>query len=543
MPSIVPPHEPTPALDNSESVTTAFSNTPPEKQTKLASWIDCGPSFWTALLLVTFLKTLAGCNLGLIFDECTYWNWSLHPQACYYDHPPLTAWLIDSGHALFGHTTLAVRFWALVSGVLLALAGRLLAKDMFGEAAGNRAGIFLLLAPIFAGNSLLMTPDTYLAPAWAFALFFAWKGSCHKASIIWWLAAGAAIGVGMLSKYTMVLFYPSLALFWLISPGKRARIALGSSMAAIVSFILFFPVFWWNRLHNWISFERQFNHGFQNEHHSLINFQNLSDYTAFLIVLVSPLLGLSCFRSAATRLSDERYRYLALFFWCVVLFFGLSAAKAHIEANWPMAAFITGLIMVAGDWERYCSIWRKSTIALLLIVDIAALGAAAWLSLPKYCPLAVTNLSFNPSFIKGFPGSEKVSDATRQGFADFQSRVEEFLGPAEVADAVTREFRNSNADFLCLSTIQLTGVLSFYSPELEPLLWLPDHGRVRLPWINDYSWAGKNALIVEWPRPGPYYGGLFSSLTPKPKIEVPQIRSPILISFGHSYDPTKVQNR
>ena len=507
------------------------------------TWIAETRWFWIVAILTTAWKLLTGWKLGLIFDECTYWNWSLHPQACYYDHPPLTAWLIASGHSLLGHNPLAVRLWAIISGIFLAIAGRLLGREMFGPAAGNRAGIFLLLAPIFAGNALLMTPDTLLATAWAFAVLFAWKGSRPNGLMTWWLAAGAAAGVGMLSKYTMVLFYGTLGLLWLLSPGKRGRLFLGMTMASIVSFLFFLPVFWWNSEHHWISFARQLNHGFQNEHHSVINFQNLSDYTAFLIVLTSPLLGIFCFWTGATRLHDERFRFLSLFFWFVVIFFGISGAIAHVEANWPMVAFVTGLVMVAGDWERYSKGWKTAAIIILLVADGGAIVGSAWLSLPKYCPFAITNLSLDTSFIKGFPGSEKAAEAAKKGFGDFQSRIEEFLGPAAVADAVSKKFTESKADFLCISTIQLTGVLSYYAPELEQFLWLPDQGRVRLPWIHDDVWKGKTALTVEWPRSGPDYHHLFSRLTQEPNITVSQIKSPILISIGQNYDPSKVHTR
>jgi len=506
-------------------------------------WINSNQGFWGLLVAVTLWKVFAGATLGLIFDECYYWEWSLHPQACYFDHPPLTAWLIASGHALLGHCTLAVRIWAIFGGVLLSIAGRLLGRDLFGQAAGNRAGIFLLLAPIFAGNALLMTPDTFLIPSWAFAILFAWKGSRPGAPMAWWIATGAAAGVGMLSKYTMVLFYVALGLFWLASPRNRGRLFAGGIIAGIVSLILFLPVLWWNHHHNWVSFTHQLNHGFRNEHHSLINFQNLADYSAFLVVLVSPVLGLLCFRAAATRLSDERFRYLAVFFWTVVLFFGFSAAKAHIEANWPMAAFVTALIMVAGDWERFGVPWRKAAIIILLIADVGALVGVSYLLLPKTSPLAVQNLSIETSFIKAFPGADQLAAAAQKGIGDFQSRIEEFLGPQAVAEAVSENFKKSGADFLCLSSYQFTGVMSFYAQELEPLLWLPDHGRVRFPWINDLLWKGKTAYVAEWPRRGPQYANLFDSLTPGQNIQIPHIRNPVWISIGHSYKPEMVQNR
>lgn len=506
-------------------------------------WLNKSQFFWGLLVGITAWKVVAGAALGLLFDECYYWEWSLHPQACYFDHPPLTAWLIASAHAMLGHCALAVRIWAIGSGILLSLAGRELAREMFGQAAGNRAGIFLLLAPIFAGNALLMTPDTFLIPSWAFAILFAWKGSRPTTPMSWWLATGAATGIGMLSKYTMVLFYAALGILWLASPGNRGRLFQGGVMAGAISLIFFLPVLWWNHHHDWVSFSHQLNHGFRNEHRTLINFQNLADYSAFLVVLVSPGLGFLCFRAAATRLRDERFLYLAIFFWTVVLFFGFSAAKAHIEANWPMAAFVTGLIMVAGDWEHYSVVWRRVAIIILLVADVGALLGVSYLLLPRNSPIAVQNLTIDTSYIKGFPGSDQLAAAAQKGIGDFQSRIEEFLGPQAVADAVRKDFKRSGADFLCLSSYQFIGVMSFYAPELEPFLWLPDHGRVRFPWINDTLWKGKTAYVAEWPRRGPLYTNLFDSLIPGQNLLVPHIKSPVWISLGHSYNPGMVRNR
>ena len=511
------------------------------------SWINKTEWFWGLLLLVTLWKVFAASKMGLIFDECYYWEWSLHPQAGYYDHPPLTGWLIASGRSLFGHSPLAVRFWAIVSGVILALTGRLLAFQMFGKETGNRAGIFLLLAPIFAGNSLLMTPDTFLMPAWALAVFFAWKGSRERAAFTWWFAAGAAAGLGLLSKYTMVLYYCALGVLWLSTPERRGRLFLGITAAALVSLVFFLPVIWWNSQHEWVSFQNQMRHGFYNEHHSLVNFNNLTDYTAFLIILVSPILGLFCFRSAATRLLDERYRFLAIFYWTVVLFFAFSAAKAHIEANWPMAAFVTGLILVAADWERYSKTWRNAALIILLIADGGAVLGVGYLCFPKDSPLAIQNLSFNKDFLKKclgpIPQSNQIAASAEQKFIELQTRLEEFLGPQRVALAVADEFKKSGADFLCLSSYQFAGVIAFYAPELEPVMWLPYLGRYRFPWIEDTVWKGKTALTAEWPHNGPDYSVLFSDYSKPRYLELPGINRPIVLCTGKNYMPERVNFR
>lgn len=502
--------------------------------------IDRSSSFWGLLLVVLIWKLFAGAQLGLIFDECYYWVWSLHLQACYFDHPPLVAWVIAAGHALLGHNTMAVRLGAILSGPLLAIAGRQLGKEMFGHAAGNRAGIFLTLAPIFAGNSFLTTPDTMLIPAWAFAMLFAWRGSRPGSPMAWWLASGASAGVGMLSKYTMVLFFAGLGFLWLVSPGKRRRLFLGGVMAGIVALIIFLPVIWWNSRHGWVSFAHQLNHGFHNEHRHLINFQNLADYAVFLVVLVSPVLGLLCFRTATSRMGDDHFRFLGCFFWPVVAFFGFSAAKAHIEANWPMAAFVSGLLMVAGDWERYGKAWRKAALFVLLIADLGAVIGISILLFPGAVTLPLRNSTPDMAFLVKITGSERIASSASRAVAELQARLSEILGPREVALKVAQSFRESGADFICTDTYQTYGVLVYHAPELEPYLTLPIRGRSRFPWSEDAKWKGATALVAEWPRSGCDFGWLFTTPSKPRKIFLPGITKPLTLSLHKGYDPSRI---
>jgi hypothetical protein len=510
------------------------------KQAGFAGLMDRDRWFWGILSAVTLWKLLIGAGLGLIFDECYYWVWALHPQACYFDHPPLVAWSIAAGRMLLGHTELAVRAGAIISGIILALSGRTLAKEMFGSDAGNRAGIFLTLAPVFAGNAFLMTPDTWLAPSWSLALLFAWRGSRASGAMLWWLPCGAAAGIGLLSKYTMILFFAGLGLFWILSPGGRTRILGGGIIAGITALAFFSPVIWWNSTHDWASFGHQIHHGFHNEQSVLLHFDFLANYALFLVVLVSPVLGLLCFRSAV-RIAEERFRFLASFFWGVVAFFGYSALKAHIEANWPMMAFVSGLILVAGDWNRYSPAWRKASLIILLVADLAAVMALSLLLLIGK-PL-LSGLSTPPDFswMSRMTGSTLLATQAQRSLTDLQAKLSEIIGPHDVAQRVQKEFLDSGADFLCADTYQTFGVLTFYAPGLEPVLWLPDRGRKRFPWIKETLWDGKNALVAEWPRVGCDYVPLFTRSRWKKKVILPGITRPLTLTFNEEYDPKRVK--
>jgi hypothetical protein len=358
--------------------------------------------------------------------------------------------------------------------------------------------------------------------------------------MLWWLPCGAAAGVGLLSKYTMILFFGGLGLVWILSPGKRVRILIGSILAGITAIAFFSPVIWWNSTHQWASFGHQIHHGFHNEQSVRLHIDFLANYALFLIVLVSPVLGLLCFRSAFS-MNDERARFLGAFFWVVVAFFGYAAVKAHVEANWPMMAFVSILILVAGDWNRYSPAWRKASLIVLLIADLAAVIALTLLLLVGKPLLSHLAHSTEMTWVGTATGSTTLASEAQQSLADLQAKLSEIIGPRDVAQRIAVEFKSSGADFLCADTYQTFGVLSFYAPELEPYLWLPDRGRKRFPWIQEPMWDGKNALVSEWPRAGCDYVPLFTRSRWKKKVIVPGIMRPLTLTFNEGYDPKRVK--
>jgi 4-amino-4-deoxy-L-arabinose transferase-like glycosyltransferase len=197
---------------------------------------DRAAAFWIILLSSTLWKVILAGKLDICYDEGHYFFWSLFPQLSYFDHPPLTAWAMALIHPVFGDSIWTVRFWPLLVGVLFPLAGRQMGRQIFDDAVGNRAGIFLTLCPVFFGNGFLMTPDTFMAMFWALALWATWQ-ALRQASFRfrWWLAAGMLVGMGLLSKYTMVLYFLGLGALLLLMPGKRKNVFWGALLSGTSS--------------------------------------------------------------------------------------------------------------------------------------------------------------------------------------------------------------------------------------------------------------------------------------------------------------------
>ncbi len=473
--------------------------------------LDKARTFWVLLIGSTLWKVFLAGNLDIIQDEGYYYYWALFPQLSYFDHPPLTAWAMALVRQLFGDTIWSVRFWPLAAGFVFPIVGRALAREIFSDETANRAGNLLILCPVFAGNGLLMTPDTLFALFWSLALLATCRAlqETQRANR-WWLLAGLWAGLGFLSKYNMVLYFIGLAILFFALPGKRSNILAGGLLCGIITLIVSSPVLIWNFQHDWLSFRFQLQQGFSAD--DIRPWVTFPEYLGALLLLATPVLGgLAFWSSTRSLVSREAGRkFLAVFFWAVVAFFGYAAIKSRVEANWPMLAFFSGIILVAADWSGYGKNLRRVTVGLLATVILAGF---IYLSIPKDVPLSIGGHSLDIG------------------------RVEEFYGAQDVAAAVLKKSKEIQVDFICIDRHARFGAIAFYAPELRPKLWQPKQGARRFPWIDDRQWKGKTALLVSnKPRAWPW----FQTVEPIGKIEIPfkqHMKRTIYFNLGIGYQP------
>ena len=80
----------------------------------------------TLIAALTALRVIYASVIDLRTDEAYYWTWSKESVLSFLDHPPMIAWFIRFGTAIFGDTNLGVRF----AGILAMLATQLLLADI-----------------------------------------------------------------------------------------------------------------------------------------------------------------------------------------------------------------------------------------------------------------------------------------------------------------------------------------------------------------------------------------------------------------------------
>ncbi|HKJ93869.1 MAG TPA: glycosyltransferase family 39 protein [Longimicrobiales bacterium] len=341
------------------------------------------PRLWqwaVALAVATAaLRLLLGALLPPFPDETYYWEWSRHLAWSYFDHPPLIAWLIRGGTQLLGTHVLGIRLLSILAGLVTVLAGIATARRMAGDAAALRASAIIACVPLAAAGLVLATPDLPLMAATALALYAVVRAvQDPRRALLWWLAAGAATGLGLLGKYTAVLIPLGVLAGLLWDPRLRGQLRRpGPYLAALAALALFLPVVAWNAHHDWASFAFQLNHGLGrprgnplSREGDLIGGQlGLGSPILFVLMWIAVIRGLrhappglatgDAARTGSTgdpgprgARNDAAHSVLAA---TAVVFFGffmLSALRRPVEPNWPAPFYVPGTVLLAIEAGR-----------------------------------------------------------------------------------------------------------------------------------------------------------------------------------------------
>ena len=348
------------------------------------------PSRWRRDLLllalgVTALRLAAAAGIHLTEDEAYYRLWAQHPQFGYLDHPPMIAWWIRAGEAVFGDTPLGIRLVpVLASGLTSWLIGDLTARLGATGRTAVRAALWYNATLTVCLGGMLAIPDAPASLFWALTLW-ALAHFWERGRAVWWLAAGAAAGLAVLSKYSGLFLAPGVLLWLLLIPGGRAELRKpGPWEAALLAAFIFAPNVVWNSEHGWITFAKQFGrvapHGFTAGH--------VVEFIGDQILLFTPLMTVYAalgVRQAWRQRAQAGAAHLMLPAATAAPFAAyllIHSLHDRVQAHWPAPLFGALAICAAVAAERFGAtraqrLLRGLTPAVGLAVAAAAFVIAA----------------------------------------------------------------------------------------------------------------------------------------------------------------------
>jgi hypothetical protein len=206
-------------------------------------------------LAVTAFHLLTNGQYGFHRDELDILMNAQNLAWGYVAYPPLPPFLARISYEVFGFSLVGMRlFPALAQGMVAWLVGGM-GRDLGGSRwAQLLAAAGAVIAPIALTAGMLIQYMSFDYLWWVLLAFFVVRllktGNAH-----WWLGAGAAIGLGMLTKYTIAFFVAGLAAGILLTSARRYLASPWLWAGAGVALLLFLPNLLWQMQNDFISLE------------------------------------------------------------------------------------------------------------------------------------------------------------------------------------------------------------------------------------------------------------------------------------------------
>src|ERR1700704_5020950 len=424
------------------------------------------------IAVLTALRVIYASVIDLRTDEAYYWTWSKENVLSFLDHPPMIAWFIRFGTAIFGDTNLGVRF----AGVLAMLVTQLLLADIVRRVTHDvRAVVLAVLMPEAAlYYGLLMakvSPDVALIP-FAVAMVWALIRLNESGDARWWLAAGVFAGLALLSKFTAVMLIPAVLAFMLVPDWRRRWLCSPYPwLAALIAVVLFLPVLTWNAGHDWASFRFQFVRATATHEWSL---RTVGDFIGLqfglvgfiLLPVVLSGLGLTAWRgyrrgdAVAILLSTAVIVPFAYFFW--------KSLTLRVGDTWPMfmwpIGFAAAAINIAMLPREGRPAWMvKSTISWA--VAAIASGIVMVVLIFLYYVVSPWNFIGRPDPLGGGAGGRQVVDRAQA------------------------ELQKIGATWIATTDYRTYAMLRWYFKDRVPVIQINERGR-----FLDFREPGMNSI-------------------------------------------------
>jgi 4-amino-4-deoxy-L-arabinose transferase-like glycosyltransferase len=368
------------------------------------------------------LRCLVARHIDLETDEAYYWLWSRHLAISYFDHPPMIAYLIRLGTALFGDTVFGVRSMAIACMIAASGAVYALAVVLFDDRRlGLLAALWFNTMPHTAFFSIVMYPDTPAILFWllcCLALALVWKSGRGA----WWYAAGAGMGLLLLSKYTGVFLFAGIGLWLAASPQMRPWLKRPEPyLAAVIALVLFSPVIVWNAEHHWASFAKQFGRALDKSNGGL---GEAADFVGIQALWVSPLIfafavgGLAVATARGIFRQQANWLLLAAAAAPMLAYFLIHALSAEVLPQWPSAAY--GIAAIAAVAAFAPGAMAPPRAALVRV----GFAAAPWTGLAFTLAL-LAQMTFQPVAVPAAQDPLAIFDGWAQLAADIRTVARE----------------------------------------------------------------------------------------------------------------------
>jgi hypothetical protein len=346
-------------------------------------------SFWAndlvSLLALAALRLalhlVLNTNYGFHRDELQVLEDARNLDWGYVPYPPLTPFLGWIDLHLFGTSLSGFRFLAAFAQCVAMVLSGLIARELGGR---RSAQVIAALAVASMPFSLVMSSvfmySSFDLLWWVAVAYFTLR-LVNSGNARWWLAIGVVFGLGLMTRYTIVICAAGLFVGVLATPLRRQLLTPWPWLGAALALLLFLPNLIWQAQHDFIYLD------FVNTIHARDIRWHRTDgfWLEQLYANTGPLLAplwIAGLLFLSVARSMRPYRVLAWMYVISLLLFALSKGRGYYLAPAYPMLLAAGAVALQGWMDRLREVPARVVGAGAWIVLALALVGGAVVALP-----------------------------------------------------------------------------------------------------------------------------------------------------------------
>ena len=326
-------------------------------------------SEWWWLIVLCAIKLIVQLavadNYGFHRDEYLYLAQGRHLAWGYMENPPLlglVSWFI----LLFGKGILWIKFFPALVGAISMILIAIMTRDLGGKRWAQFLACFaFLLVPAYLRTHHMLQPVFLNQFMWLLLTFSVIK-LVKSDGDRWWYVIGVIIGVGLLTKYSLVFPVIGLAVGLVLTPERKWLGKKEPYLAALIALLIFLPNLLWQYNHNW----PVLNHMDELRRTQLVNVEPVSFIVfQFMMPWMASLLWVpGLFGLLAGKL--KRFQIIAFMYLVVIIILLVSSGKPYYSLGIYPALIAAGAVW----WEQTISGRTAWKYALPAIIGFFSIG-------------------------------------------------------------------------------------------------------------------------------------------------------------------------
>ena len=319
---------------------------------------------------VAILHLATNNRYGFHRDELQFLSDARHLDWGFVAYPPLTPFLERIGLGIFGLSMVGLRLFSVIAQAAVIVVSGLMARELGGRRLAQVAAamaVALSPLPLFEGTEFQYSSFDLLW--WVLIAYFTIR-LLKDDNPRWWFAIGVAVGLGLLTKYS-ILFFIAGILGGLVLSGARRHFRSGWFWGGIaVALVIFMPNFFWLVRHDFISY-----HFLQHIHVRDVGEGRADGFIKGQFLLCANLFAVPLWVAGLVYfLRDSRYRMLGWMYLIPLALFFFSKGRFYYLA--PAYPMLLAMGAVAGErWVKSMPRWGRLTTESVFFSGLAVVGA------------------------------------------------------------------------------------------------------------------------------------------------------------------------